>query len=147
MELTVNHEEVGESAWVISPKGSLDYSSYKDFEEKVEDLFYKKARHLLLDMAGVKYISSVGLSAIIQLIKHSREIGATLALYDSQLAVKRVLEISKLDILQIKPEDIDASNPFFEYISAQEPKRRKERLERENERLKKESQPQPKKGK
>ena len=61
--------------WYEELKGDLDsemnnWTDYshevEEFEKKADDLLNKNAKHLLLDMFGVKYISSVGLSAIIQ---------------------------------------------------------------------------------
>lgn len=135
MEIRVKSHTIGEGCWVLSPEGSIDYATAQEFEKKADDLLNKNAKHLLLDMFGVKYISSVGLSAIIQLMKRSKEKGASLALYDPQLAVKRVLEISKLDFLRVGPDNLQASDPFADYIRAEEPQRRKIREEREKERL------------
>jgi anti-anti-sigma factor len=138
MEITFKSHSIGDGTWVVSPEGSIDYATASEFEKKTQEILNKNAKNLLLDMAGVKYISSIGLSAIIQLMKRSKDKGATLALYDPQIPVKRVLEISKLDFLQLGMNNLEASSPFAEYIRSQEPNRQKIRESREKEKLSKE---------
>lgn len=138
MEISFKSHSLGEGAWVVSPEGSIDYATASEFEKKTQEILNKNAKSILLDMAGVKYISSIGLSAIIQLMKRSKDKGALLALYDPQIPVKRVLEISKLDFLQLGANNLEASSPFADYIRTQEPQRQKIREAREKEKLSKE---------
>lgn len=83
--------------------------------------------HFLLDMEGVRYISSIGLGTLIGFLKRSQEKKMTFGLYDTQRPVQRVLEISKLDFLLIKPESLDNTHPFADYIRAEEIGRAKKR--------------------
>ena len=120
-------QPVGENAWVISPQGVLDASTSGQLSNRIQKLFdeAKEPSHFLLDMAQVKYISSVGLGTLISFVKRSKEKNMTFALYDTQLPVQRVLEISRLDFLLVKPESLEAENPFAEYIRSQEIERKK----------------------
>ena len=122
LELNFKSELVGRNAWVLAPKGVLDSSTCDALKDRVQKFFddAPAPAHFLLDMAGVKYISSVGLGALIGFLKQSREKNLTFALYDTQLAVQRVLEISKLDFLLVRPESVGGETPFLAYIREQE---------------------------
>ena len=141
-DLQIQSRLIGENTWVVAPQGSIDSSTSEGFKGALEEVCQKNqaATHLLLDMAGVKYISSMGLGTLIPFLKKSKENSAALALYDVQLAVKRVLEISRLDFLMIQPEKLPVGHPFSEYIRSQEPQRQARRLAAEKERQKKESE-------
>ncbi len=123
-ELRIHQQNIPGSGWVLSPQGPIDSNTTEEFRRGTQDfLEASEASNLLLDMSGVKYISSIGLGALIQLLKKSREAHSTFALYNPQLAVRRVLEISKLDFLLVKPEDAATAGPFSEYVARKESQR------------------------
>ena len=119
MSLRIRHQALNSNSFVLQPEGALDSYSYRTFEAEVSALFTKGAKHLLVDMAGVDYISSLGLSSIIHLIKTSKEHEANFVLYNSQESIQKVLELSKLDFVQINPDSLDPTHPFFDYLQAQ----------------------------
>jgi anti-sigma B factor antagonist len=123
MGLQIRQNHFKEGAFVLSPEGSLDSYSYETLEHAVIELLHKKTRHILVDMAKVDYISSLGLSCIIRLIKTAKEFNAHFAIYDSQQEVQRVLQLSKLEFLEINPENLDPAHPFFDYIQAAQAER------------------------
>ena len=118
IDLKMNSETLSKDSWVLSPKGSIDSVTSNEFKNRIEKLFEENGKmpNLLLDMAGVKYISSVGLGALIGLFKKCRESGSSFALFQPQLAVQRVLEISKLDFLLLKPDQPETYTPFLNYV-------------------------------
>jgi anti-anti-sigma factor len=119
------HQQSLPSGWVLTPQGPIDSNTTEQFTNRVREYFEEKkpAPDLLLDLSGVRYLSSVGLGALIQLLKKSQENQTAFALYDPQLAVRRVLEISKLDFLVVDPAAAAASGPFAEYITQKEAQR------------------------
>lgn len=128
-DFRVRSQELARNTWVIRPKGSIDSSTSEDFRDSVQQTFdnAQSPSHILLDMADVKYISSVGLGALIGFLKTSRQKQVTFALYDTQLPVRRVLEISKMDFLLMNAETMEPLNPFADYIRQQESERRSSR--------------------
>ena len=124
-ELRMTHLSLPNGGWVFSPHGPIDSNTTEQFKNRVQSLLEEKERtpDLLLDMSGVKYISSIGLGALIQLLKKSQQSNTAFALYDPQLAVRRVLEISKLDFLLVKPEEAGTHGPFSEYVQRKEAQR------------------------
>ena len=125
-DLRVQSLELAQNTWVVRPQGSIDSSTSEEFRDRVQKLFdtAEPPSHFLLDMAGVKYISSVGLGALIGFLKTSRQKNLTFALYDTQLPVRRVLEISKMDFLLMDVETMEPLNPFADYIRKQEQQRK-----------------------
>ena len=107
---------------VLLPQGAIDTATSEQFHNRVQTFLdeTKPTPDVLVDLSGVKYISSVGLGALIQLLKKSRQTQTSFALYNPQLAVKRVLEISKLDFLLVNPAETASLGPFGEYVTKKE---------------------------
>jgi anti-sigma B factor antagonist len=123
MEIDIAYLKLNDGVWVASPRGSIESASSEEFGREIHKLLQGEVRHLLLDMAEVRYISSMGLGTLIEIMKKSTARGSSFHVYDPQLPVKRVLEISKLDFVQLKPENLAPDQPFAQYIRAEEPKR------------------------
>ena len=118
-ELRMDHQVLPNGGRVILPEGAIDTATSEQFKNRVVSYLEDNApaSALLVDLSRVKYISSVGLGALIQLMKKSRQRQSPFALYDPQLAVRRVLEISKLDFLLVDPA---GAGLFGEYVSKKE---------------------------
>ncbi|MEK7785991.1 MAG: STAS domain-containing protein [Chloroflexota bacterium] len=58
---------------IIRVKGSVDASTYEAFQESGEKIFNEGARHVLIDLSEVIYISSAGFRAISQIFKLLRD--------------------------------------------------------------------------
>ena len=53
-----------EGSPVIAPEGKIDHATVTEFEEKINEIG-KDSDTLILDMAGVEYVSSAALRAIL----------------------------------------------------------------------------------
>ncbi len=137
MALHIRHRSLNADSYVLTPEGSLDSYTYETFEKEAVDLLERKAKYILVDMAKVDYISSLGLSSVIRLIKTAKDFGAVLALYDSQNEVQKVLQLSKLEFLELNPDKLDPAHPFFDYIQAQQEERADKQKEAEKKEKKK----------
>ncbi len=124
-DLRLSHQRLDGGGWVLCPRGTLDSSTSEGFRNRIQQILEEESTSpdLLLDMSGVKYISSIGLGALIHLMKESQRKNSAFALYIPQLAVQRVLEISKLDFLLVKPADTSTPGAFVGYVSAKEAER------------------------
>ena len=124
-ELRMSQQTLPGGGWVLSPQGAIDSNTTEEFRNRIKNFLEGKdtTPDLLLDMSGVRYISSIGLGALIQLLKRSQQASSAFALYDPQLPVRRVLEISKLDFLLVKPEETSKLGPFSEYVLRKEAER------------------------
>ena len=125
LDLDLAHQRIGENTWVLAPKGAIDSTTADGFKNRVQRFFDEAPApsHFLLDMAGVKYLSSIGLGALIAFQKLSGEKKCSFSLYDTPLSVQRVLEISRLDFMMLRPEQLDPASPFADYVRAQETER------------------------
>ena len=93
LEVTVNEKENG--VFTALPKGEINTETYRTFEEKVRGAV-EKAKALVLDMSGVSYISSMGLSAIFRMKLAIENRGGTIALVNMQPQVQQVFEAMKV---------------------------------------------------
>ena len=93
LALTVSEKE--NSVFMVTPKGEINTETYKILEEGVKDA-QVKAKALILEMGGVSYISSMGLSAIFRIKLAIEERGGTIALVNMQPQVQQVFETMKV---------------------------------------------------
>jgi anti-sigma B factor antagonist len=93
---------------LISASGEIDLHHSTDLRIEI-------IRHLdngesvLLDMAGVSYIDSSGIAAMVQSLSHARSKNVEFALVQPGEAVMRVLKLTRLDAaFKIYPASADA---------------------------------------
>ena len=93
MPLTVNvvRREYGVS--IVSPCGEIDTSTSPALEREMEAAIADAPRILILDMRGVDYISSAGLSVLIRTQKALEKVKAELRIVNLRPKVRRVFEI------------------------------------------------------
>ncbi len=91
MELSINIREDEEGVFTAVLKGRLDTLTYGEFEKQFKEITCK-ARALILDMAGIDYISSIGLSALFRVNLALEERKATLAMINMQPHIKQVFD-------------------------------------------------------
>jgi anti-anti-sigma factor len=69
MDIEVTQRQGKVPVTLIHVKGNVDASTYEAFQAVAETEFSKGARHVLLDLTEVTYISSAGFRAISQIFK------------------------------------------------------------------------------
>ena len=79
---------------VVSASGELDANSAGHLRDACDEVFAQGQAALVLDLAGITFIDSSGLSALIYAYKQAGERHATLTLRSSSPAVKRLLEMT-----------------------------------------------------
>ena len=77
--------------------GELDLVTVPGFEKRVESLREQGTRQLVLDLTGLAFIDSTGLSAFVSALKRYRADGGDIVLRSPSRATKKVLEISGLN--------------------------------------------------
>jgi anti-sigma B factor antagonist len=85
---------------VVAPVGRIDHTSAGELETKLTPLWEKSAvdkSALVLDFAGVDYISSVGLRVLMIAAKEMRASGARIAIADLKPVVAEIFAISRFD--------------------------------------------------
>ena len=79
-------------ATILTPAGRLDSQSASAFRDRLEGV--DATGRLVMDLAGVDYISSAGLAVLLWLAKRMRDAGGRLALCGVAPPVRRVLELA-----------------------------------------------------
>lgn len=127
MELHIEPRKISADARFIRLEGSIDSWTSEDFRDQMFQEIDGGTRFLLLRMNEVKYISSQGIGALFELIKKIKSVDGYFAILDPHLAVRRALEIVKMQDYFVTSEKLTADNPFFVLVQNYE----KERAEKE----------------
>jgi anti-sigma B factor antagonist len=94
MEMRVRDEG---GATVVGILGELDAASSPVLSQRLDELLGEGRRRLVIDLQGVPFIDSSGLSTLVRVFKHVRSGGGSLGLAAMQPAVRRVFELTRLD--------------------------------------------------
>ena len=97
MTFELHTEMTAANRLVMHLKGRLDAITYLDFDNAVQPLLATIARGstVVLDMAGLDYISSAGLRSVARIRKAMRAIDGHTLLLDPQPQVRKVFDIVK----------------------------------------------------
>ena len=125
MDLEIKIQEPKPRNFTIVPKGRIDSETYTLFEKQVEVIYEKRAFNVLLNMAGVNYISSAGLGAVFNMMKRLKESGGELLLCNLQPQIKKVFEIIKALPTTSIFASIQEADSHFSHIMEQEQDRNK----------------------
>ena len=87
---------------VLSPEGRIDHANSEDFRKGLAplvDLCKKGGQRLVLDLAGVDYISSAGLRCFMLAEKQAKAQGGTIVVAAMQPVVQEIFEISRFTLV------------------------------------------------
>ena len=104
--MQTTHRALGDVV-VLAPTGPIDYLVAADFERALLPLLAPDSgsqRGLVIDFAGVDYISSVGLRVLMIATRALRGRGARIAAAALQPAVREIFSVSRFDrVVEIFP--------------------------------------------
>lgn len=80
---------------VCRPQGELDAFTVGQFREALAEL--STSPRLLVDLAGVPFLDSAGLGALIGGVRRTREAGGDVAVFGARPAVARLLHTTGFD--------------------------------------------------
>jgi anti-anti-sigma factor len=95
MPLQITIEEKIPGVFVVTAIGSIDATSYEDFQAQVDGIFHKGPKAIIFDLAGVDFISSFGLGVVLTAKVRLEKSGAEFGLYKLQPQIKTAFEIVK----------------------------------------------------
>jgi anti-anti-sigma factor len=78
---------------MVTPYGPIDSDTYLDFDEKVKPLLVAGTKGIVLDLAGVDYISSAGLGVLFTMKKFLKNTGGQLLFCNLKPQIKKLFEI------------------------------------------------------
>ena len=92
------------NALVLDVSGRLDGATAPEFERAVLAQLDGKPVRLVLDLAGVEYVSSAGLRAILVAVKRGKSVGCALALCRLRDHIREVFDLSGFaNVIAIHP--------------------------------------------
>lgn len=86
---------------VVEVFGELDLSTAPELSTSLAPVLEQRPRALNLDLAGVDFIDSTGLTLLVRTLKRLKDHDGTLLITSPTPAVRRVLEIVGLDTLLV----------------------------------------------
>jgi anti-sigma B factor antagonist len=100
LDMVVTHEV---EATVVTPTGDIDLAVAGQVRAALTDLVDHGHPRLLVDLAGVSYIDSAGLAALVAAMKHARHAGGDVRLCALQPDVQATFEVARLvTVIDIK---------------------------------------------
>jgi anti-anti-sigma factor len=87
-------EETENGVTVVAPHGRVDSVSSAELEKALVGRLDAGARHLVVDLGGVEYISSAGLRVLLMLAKKLQGTGGRLVLCAMPESVRLVFELA-----------------------------------------------------
>jgi len=91
--MEIHDERIGDT-FVITAKGRLDGGASATFAERIGSLITSEKPKLLIDFAGVDFVTSAGLRAVLLLVKKVKAAGGSFALCAVQEPVREVFDIT-----------------------------------------------------
>jgi anti-sigma B factor antagonist len=96
MDLTFDVDHRGDDT-VIVVSGELDLQTAPALRERVDSLVAEGSRSIVLDLAGVSFLDSSGLGALLGIRREITSSGGTLALQDLQPSVRKIFAITRME--------------------------------------------------
>lgn len=91
-------KDMGEYS-IVYFEGQINLNSIKSFREDIDKVEKKIKKNVILNFNDVTYINSLGLGAIIELYKKSKQKKRGLKIVCSSLVVREVFEVVKFNKL------------------------------------------------
>jgi anti-sigma B factor antagonist len=84
------------TAVVVRLEGRLDALAAEETRARLEALVADRPARLLVDMAGVPFVDSSGLGALVAVLKAARRSGGEMALVSPQAQTRKLLTLTTL---------------------------------------------------
>lgn len=126
MAITVEVSKRREKCFVVAVSGRLDSNTYPVFDERLGELFSQPVELVTFDLAGLEYISSMGLRAIFRAREALKARNGNVVLVKLQPQVMRVFELAHT--MRHLPifENIEEADRFFDVVQEMEKDRQGE---------------------
>ena len=95
MNLDIELAAPGKGSQRVMVRGRLDTHTYEDLDEALAPLLTRHLHSLVLDLAGVEYISSAGIRSIFKARKALAPHGGKVLLVNPQPQIQKVLDMVK----------------------------------------------------
>lgn len=97
-----------ESKLIFTPSGDIDIHTSNTFKDEVIQAFKENKNDILIDGKNLDYIDSMGLGALIYILKELKDTEYKIYLENIKPNIKKLLDITELDkLFVIRGEDIE----------------------------------------
>lgn len=96
--MTVTAENLNEYI-IISLEGRIDTNNYNDFEARMQEIIPTGTEKIILDCAGLHYMSSSGLRVFVMIQKKITLMKGVLKLCNLQEGIQEIFDISGLSMI------------------------------------------------
>ena len=93
----LDEESSGDGAHVINVRGEIHMSTAPNFSKGLSHAIDSGHRSIVLDLSGVEFIDSTGLSVLLNGLRQVTALGGRMALVCANPTVLRLFEITSLD--------------------------------------------------
>lgn len=98
---------------LIIVEGRVDSSTAPELGEALEGQLTGGSKNLVVDLAGVEYMSSAGLRELVAALKRAKAAGGDVCLSQLSDRVKEVMELAGLDsIFEVYDDQVEAVGSF-----------------------------------
>lgn len=95
--MEISHNSLGSDVYLVKLNGALNARSAEDAKQKFRDLSDKGAKQIIVDLAGVPFIDSSGLAALVSGLKTFGGDANYLRLAAPQSQAKLLFELTMFD--------------------------------------------------
>ena len=97
MDLQIDDHEIDPETHVIDVAGQIDLYSAPEFKERTLRVIERGKRRIVVDLSGVTFMDSTGLSVLVGAFKRLRLMDGRLAIVATDDDIRRIFEITGLD--------------------------------------------------
>ncbi len=96
MKVEITTEKIG-AGWMMLLKGDVDMNTSPDVRKNLGEMFrQEKAKALLINLSGVRYIDSSGIATLVEAMQNCMKQGMKLRLVELSPSVRDVFELARL---------------------------------------------------
>ncbi len=96
MSLDIKVTKKMDYVYMVELAGSLDVETHQLLDAELKELIDDKTKAVILDMASLEYISSIGIRTVIWAKKALKEKDASFSMINFQPQIKKVFEAMKI---------------------------------------------------
>ena len=106
-------------SYLVELKGSIDTETHDKLEKEMKEIIDDNIKAVVFDMAGVDYVSSMGLGVVVWVKKTLERRDAIFTMINLQPQIKKLFDLMKL-APNIKIHDIPAGDKYIDQIIKEE---------------------------
>jgi anti-sigma B factor antagonist len=120
MSLKLRSKETSVETFDVIVEGRLDSATFKQLETFLDGIIRPSIKGIRFDLAGLEYLSSMGLRVFLKTSKNLKTSGAKMAMINLQPQIKKVFEIANALGPMTVFESVEEADRYFDIMQKQE---------------------------